>query len=771
MKPKPRRSLIVLCLLVHAPSLLGQAEPYRYPFQNPNLALEDRITNILSLMTLDEKIAALSTHPDVPRLGIKGSGHLEGLHGLALGGPGGWGGRQPIPTTQFPQAVGLGETWDPELLKEIAGIEGYEARYVFQSPQYQITQGNEARSRGGLVIRAPNADLARDPRWGRSEESYGEDPYLTGTLAAAFVHGLQGDDPKYWLTAALLKHFLANSNEDGRGGSSSNFDARLLREYYSVPFRMGIVSGGARAYMTAYNAYNGVPMTVQPILRDITEKDWGFDGIICTDAGALTNMVTLHKYYPDLDHAAAGALHAGINQFLDKYQGGVEDALKEHLVTEADIDGNLRGVFRDMIRLGLLDSATTVPYANIRGSEEPWKVEAHKRAARRAAQESIVLLKNSANLLPLNTKNIKSIAVIGPYADQVLLDWYSGTPPYTVSPLEGIKNGAGSGIRVGYAPDNTDGAAVDLAHKSDVAIVVVGNHPTCNAGWNQCPLPSDGKEAIDRKSITLEQEDLVKQVYGANPKTVVVLLSSFPYAIQWTQDHVPAIVHMAHNSQEEGNALADVLFGLYNPAGRLVTTWPASLDQLPPMMDYNLRNGRTYLYLKSKPLYPFGYGLSYSSFEYSHLRTSFPELSKAGKVRAPAVKSDALKSAGTSDDMTISVDVKNTGSLQGDEVVQLYVQHLDSKVERPREELKAFKRITLLPHETKTVRLPLSVEALSYWNERENRFVVERESVKLMVGASSNDIRLSETINVAPPSGTAPARDTGRSRTPREPLR
>jgi len=262
----PRCALVLALLFARS----AWSQQYHYPFQNPALPTEARIDNILSLMTLDEKISALSTTPDVPRLGIHGSGHIEGLHGVAYGGPGGWEGRglQPLPTTQFPQSVGLGETWDPDLLEKAAAVEGYEARYIFQSEErYATNRRGQRHRREGIVIRSPNADLARDPRWGRSEESYGEDPYLTGTMTVAFVKGLQGNDPKYWLTASLMKHFLANSNEDGRDGSSSNFEARLLREYYSVPFRMGVMEGGARAYMTAYNAYNGVPMTVQPILK------------------------------------------------------------------------------------------------------------------------------------------------------------------------------------------------------------------------------------------------------------------------------------------------------------------------------------------------------------------------------------------------------------------------------------------------------------------------------------------------------------------------
>ncbi len=711
---------------------VAMAQQYQYPFQNPSLPIEMRVNNILSLMTMEEKIAALSTDPSVPRLGITGSSHVEGLHGVALGGPGGWEGRglQPLPTTQFPQAVGLAETWDVDLIRQAAEVEGYEARYTFNTDtQFMVNRRGEKHRRVGIVMRAPNADLARDPRWGRSEESYGEDPYLTGTMATAFIKGLQGNDPKYWLTASLMKHFLANSNENGRDGSSSNFDERLLREYYSVPFRMGVTEGGSRAYMASYNAYNGIPMTVQPILKEMTMFEWGLDGIICTDAGALTNMVTQHKYFADIDQASAGAIHAGINQFLDRYSDGVHAALDEKLLNSAELDENLRGVYRVMIRLGLLDPPEMVAYTKIKGDAPAWDNKEHKELTRKVTQESIVLLKNAEQFLPLDKTKLKSVAVVGPYADLVALDWYSGTPPYTVSALEGIKNKLGSGVQVNFAHDNTDDAAVKIARVADVAIVVVGNHPTCNAGWAKCPLPSDGKEAIDRKSITLEQEELVKQVYAANPHTVVVLIASFPFAIQWTEEHVPAILHMAHNSQEEGNALADALFGDYNPGGRLVTTWPLSLEQLPPMMDYDIRHGRTYMYFKGKPLYAFGYGLSYTTFQYSNLQTSSERVSDRGEI-------------------SVSVDVRNSGSRTGDEVVQMYVAHQGSKIERPMEELKGYKRIRLEPGKKTTVMLSLKASDLAYWNVAKGAWDVEGDQISVMIGSSSADIKLKKTVSV-----------------------
>lgn len=701
----------------------SQSQPAQYPFQNPDLPIEQRIDNILSLMTIDEKIECLDTNPSVPRLGIKGSGHVEGIHGLTQGGPGKWGRPLTIPSTTFPQGIGLGETWDQDLLRQVGQIEGYEARYVFQSPKY---------NQGGIVIRSPNTDLGRDPRWGRNEECYGEDAYLNGAMVVAFTKGLQGDHPTYWQSAALMKHFLANSNENDRDKSSSDFDERLFHEYYALPFQMGVIEGGSRAYMAAYNAVNKVPMTINPVMQTITRDKWGQDGIICTDAGAMRNLVTAHKYYPDFETAAAATVKAGIGQFLDDYRDAVRGALKKGLLTEAEIDRALRGNFRVMIRLGLLDPPSRVPYASIgREATDPWLTDKHKAVALLATQKSIVLLKNTNNLLPLDKQKLKSIAVIGPRANEVLLDWYSGTPPYAVSPLEGIRNAVGPSLKVSYAANNDGGAAEKIAKESDVAIVCVGNHP--NGGfdnvWAKVSVPSEGREAVDRQSIELEQEELIKTVLRANPKTIVVLKSSFPYAINWTQENAPAILHMALNSQEEGRALASVLFGDYNPAGRLVQTWPRSLAQLPPMMDYDIRRGRTYMYFDGRPLYPFGYGLSYTSFAYLDLKTSTPVLATNGKV-------------------DVSVAVKNTGTRAGDEVVQLYVRHLDSAVSRPLKELKAFARVYLRPQETKTVKLSLPASRLAYWDADADRWTVEKNRVEIIVGGSSVDARLRKTIRV-----------------------
>ena len=705
--------LLVLGLLLPfaAARVAGQSQ---YPFQNPDLPLEERVSNIVSLMTLDEKVALLSQRPGVPRLGIRSMMQVEGLHGLRAGGGS---------TTTYPQAIGLGETWDADILHQVGSTEGYEARYLFQSAKYH---------KGALVIRAPNADMGRDIRWGRNEECFGEDPFLNGTLTVAFIKGMQGDDPKYWQAAALLKHFLANSNEKGRSGSSSDFDERLFYEYYSVPFRMGWVEGGARCFMAAYNAWNKIPMTAHPIIQDVVVKNWGVDGVICTDAGSLGNMVRAHRYYADVAHGAAGAIKAGMNQFLDRYEAPTRDALSQNLLTEADLDKVVKGTFRIWARLGFLDPPDRNPYAKI-GTEttDPWTTQKAKDSVRLATQKSIVLLKNTDHVLPLNKTALKSVAVIGPRGDEVVRDWYGSTPAYTVTPLAGIKNKLGTAVNVQYASGQDVAAAVALAKSSAVAIVCVGNSPNPDNKWMKVNDNSEGREGLDRQNITLGsgQEELVKQVFAANPKTVVVLVSSFPYAINWTQENVPAILHLAHSSQEQGNALADVLFGDYNPAGRVCQTWPKSLEQLPPMMDYNIRHGRTYMYLKGEPLYPFGYGLSYTTFNYSNLKTSTETLNKDGTV-------------------TVSVDLQNSGKIPGEEVVQLYVKHLQSKVERPVKELRGFRRIALQPGETKTVTLSLPAKSLAYWDTSKQAFIVEPDRIEISVGGSSADEKLRTRLTV-----------------------
>lgn len=715
--------MLFLALALAAATLSAQP----YPFHNTSLEDDERLDNLISLMTLDEQINCLSTRLSVPRLGINGTRIVEGLHGLALSGPANWAvrGKGSSVTTTFPQAYGLAQMWDPELLRQVAALEAEETRWLTQSPRY---------ASAGLIVLAPNADLGRDVRWGRTEECYGEDAFLGAILTVAFVKGLQGDHPRYWKTASLMKHFLANSNENNRAQNSSDFDDRLFREYYSYPFFKGVTEGGSRAYMTAYNRYNGIPCTVHPVIKEVTVNEWGQNGIIATDGGAYRQLLTHHKYYPDLKTAAKGCLDAGTTMFLDNYKDPLAEALREGLISEAEISRAIRGNLRVMLKLGLLDSPDNSenPYQNIGivDTVPPWEKEETMELARLATSKSVVLLKNDGQTLPLQKGKSKTIAVIGPSANLVVSDWYSGTPPYRITALQGIKNAMGSDAKILFAASNKADSAVIAARDADVAIVCVGNHPlSYGLEWGQNQVASDGREDVDRQALSLEQEDLVKLVYAANRNTVLVIVSSFPYTVNWSVDNIPAIVHITQSSQELGNGLADVLFGKVSPAGRLVQTWPSSIDQLLPILEYNIRKGRTYMYSKTEPLFPFGHGLTYTTFEYSSMKTD-------------------KKVIRLGDTVNVTLQLKNTGSFNSDEVVQLYVSFPESRIERPAIALKGFSRVHVVKGEEKTVTIPLDAGELTYWDTEKHAFVLEKGKVILHVGASSADLRMNVEIAV-----------------------
>ncbi len=712
--------MVIVLALVH---LLTHAQ--NYPFQNTRLSEEERIRNLISLLTTDEKINCLSTHISVPRLGIKGTHTVEGLHGLAYSGPANWAVKGPkaSPTTTFPQAIGLAEMWDREMIQKVADWEATESRYLAQNKNFGVS---------GLIVFAPNADLGRDIRWGRTEECYGEDPFLTGALVTAYVKGLQGKDPVYWKTVSLMKHFLANSNENNRAYNSSDFDERLFREYYSYGFYKGVTEGGSQAFMTAYNKYNGIPCIVNPVLRNVVMKEWGFRGIIATDGGAFKQLVTTHAYYSSLTVAAAECIKAGITMFLDDYKSSVKAALEQGLITEKEIDEAIYGNFKVLLKLGLLDNSPQNPYSDIGISDTiaPWtKQEAHDLALK-ATEKSIVLLKNENDLLPIEMEKIKSIAVIGPSANSVISDWYSGTPPYKISILQGIKNTTGGKVIIRFAASNKADSAVIAAKESDIAIVCIGNNPlSYGLGWGQNHVASDGREDVDRQAITIEQEDLVRLVLAANPKTILIMVSSFPYAINWSKEHVPSILHVSQSSQEMGTAISEVIFGKVSPAGRLVQTWITSIDQLPPILDYNIRNGRTYMYKKRESLFPFGYGLTYTNFNYSGL-----------KAEKNSLKNNEV--------INLTFNLKNTGNFDSDEVPQLYVSFPDSKVDRPRLALKGFVRVFVRKGETTEVSIPLKASDLTYWDVKNQKFVLEPGRVEYFIGSSSEDPKLQGEVMI-----------------------
>ncbi len=689
-------------------------------FNNPAINEEQRLDDLIARMTLDEKVDALGNNTQVPRLGIQASGSVEGLHGIVLGGPT-YGDRANTPTTGFPQAYGLGETWDTDLLHRIATYISTENRYLFQNAKYR---------KSGLIMWTPNVDLGRDPRWGRTEECYGEDAFLTSRLAVAFIKGIQGDHPKYWRNASLMKHFLSNSNEYGRTFSSSNYSDKLFREYYAYPFYKGVTEGGSQALMTAYNAYNGTPCIMHPVLRNIVMKEWGLNGTLLTDGGAFRLLLSDHKRF-DNDRAAAAAacIKAGITKFLDEYKDAVYEALHRKLISVEDIEKAIRENLRISLKLGLLDHTEDNPYAAIGVTDTiaPWSKPETKALVREATLKSVVLLKNKDHLLPLDRHKIKKIAVIGQRATEVLQDWYAGKPFYTVNVLDAIREEAGSYIEVRYVKTNRMDSARTVAAWADVAIVCVGNHPTCDAGWEQAPVISEGKEAVDRQSLQLDQEDLLLQVAQTNPNTIGVLISSFPYAINRANQTVPALLHLTQCSQELGHAVSDVIFGHYNPAGRLTQTWVKNITDLPHMMDYDITHGRTYMYFKEKPLYPFGYGLSYTRFNYSGTTLNDRVIERVDTLR-------------------VCFNLKNSGNMDGGEVVQLYVSARKHTDKDPIKQLKAFQRISLRKGETKKVELTVPYTELQVWDEKQNRFILPDKEMTLEIGASSSDIRLRTTF-------------------------
>lgn len=689
-------------------------------FNNPAINEEQRLDDLIARMTLDEKVDALGNNTQVPRLGIQASGSVEGLHGVVLGGPT-YGDRANTPTTGFPQAYGLGETWDTDLLHRVATYISTENRYLFQNAKYR---------KSGLIMWTPNVDLGRDPRWGRTEECYGEDAFLTSRLAVAFIKGIQGDHPKYWRNASLMKHFLSNSNEYGRTFSSSNYSDKLFREYYAYPFYKGVTEGGSQALMTAYNAYNGTPCIMHPVLRNIVMKEWGLNGTLLTDGGAFRLLLSDHKRF-DNDRAAAAAacIKAGITKFLDEYKDAVYEALHRKLISVEDIEKAIRGNLRISLKLGLLDHAEDNPYAAIGVTDTiaPWSKPETKALVREATLKSVVLLKNQDHLLPLDRHKIKKIAVIGQRATEVLQDWYAGKPFYTVNVLDAIREEAGNDIEVRYVKTNRMDSARTVAAWADVAIVCVGNHPTCDAGWEQAPVISEGKEAVDRQSLQLDQEDLLLQVAQTNPNTIGVLISSFPYAINRANQTVPALLHLTQCSQELGHAVSDVIFGHYNPAGRLTQTWVKNITDLPHMMDYDITHGRTYMYFKEKPLYPFGYGLSYTRFNYSGTTLDDRVIERGDTLR-------------------VCFNLKNSGDMDGDEVVQLYVSARKHTDKDPIKQLKAFQRISLRKGETKKVELTVPYTELQVWDEKQNRFILPDKEMTLEIGTSSSDIRLRTTF-------------------------
>lgn len=670
-------------------------------YTDPAQPVAARVADLISRMTLPEKVSQmLHGAPAIERLGVPAYNWWnECLHGV---------GRAGIATV-FPQAIGMAATWDTDLLHRVAVAISDEAR-----AKHHAALGADGSSAQyyGLTFWTPNINIFRDPRWGRGQETYGEDPYLTARMGVTFIEGLQGDDPNYLKVAATAKHYAVHSGpENERHHFDAVVDERDLRETYLPAFEAAVREAHVASVMGAYNRTNGEPCCASPtLLQKILREEWGFggpdgvDGHVVSDCGAIHDIYAFHQVVETASEAAALAVKNGCDLNCGETYGALLIALEQGIIDEATLDVALTRLFTLRFTLGMFDPPEMVPYAQI-----PFEVndcEAHRALALQTARESIVLLKNAAGLLPLDKASLKTIAVIGPNADDdlVLLSNYFGWPSRSVTPLQGIRDKVGAGVEVLYAPgcdvrsDDTSGftEAVAAAQQADVVIAVMGLSQLVEGEEGQEEgVKGRLRSTGDRDDIALPgvQEALLQAVAATGKPLVVVLLNGSAVAINWVEEHAAAIVEAWYPGEEGGAALADALFGDVNPAGRLPVTFYKSVDDLPPFRDYAMK-GHTYRYFDGEALYPFGYGLSYTTFAYSNL----------------AFSADAIRPG---ESVTVSAKVTNTGDRPGDEVVQLYVRDVEASAPVPIRQLQGFTRIHLAPGAQRVVTFTLAPKQMS----------------------------------------------------------
>jgi beta-glucosidase len=731
-------------------------------YRNPKLPIPDRVTDLLKRMTTDEKVdqlaggrrrmmttsdpeaqrifgkfrevfkveSEISPHDaaelrneaqkyllEKTRLGIPALFQGEALHGYMAYG-----------STSFPQVLGLASTWDPALVQQV---------FTAAADEMASTGTNQAFT--------PVLDLARDPRWGRTEETYGEDPYFVSRMAVAAVNGLQGtswDIDRRHHVIATAKHFAVHGQpEGGTNAAPGNYSERVIRESFLVPFQAAVEEAHAGSIMASYNEIDGIPSHVNHWLLDrVLRQEWGFQGYVTSDGNGLQMLVETHHVAADKAEAARKALAAGVDYDLSDgtVYATLTDQVNQGIIPETELDRAVSRVLATKFRLGLFEN----PYVDPDYATKTINSSEHKALALKAAQEAIVLLKNNGNLLPLDPKRLKTIAVIGPNAADVHLGGYSRDPGpgNQISILEGIKKRVEPGVKVLYSegckitrgkqgwsawyenkvdiPDAKSQeasirAAADTVRKTDVAIVVVGeNESTNREAWSEEHLG-------DRDSLDLigAQEQLVEAVVATGKPVVVLLINGRPLSINYIKEHVPAILEGWYLGEQGGTAAANVIFGDVNPGGKLPITFPKSVGQLPDFYDYKPSRNRSYLQDGRKPLFPFGYGLSYTTFKFESVHVE-PQTILPGATTK------------------VFVEVTNTGNREGDEVAQMYIHQRVASVTRPVMELRGFKRVTLKPGEKTTVEFALTPAALSMLNE-DMHSVVEPGTFDVMVGPSS----------------------------------
>lgn len=704
--------LLMAVLPTHAQETKG------YPYQNPDLPIEERVSDLLSRLTLDEKVQLMKHQsPAIPRLGIPAYNWWnEALHGVA---------RTPERVTVFPQAIGLAATFDTQGMLTMADMISSEGRALFNEA---LQGGKGVAQYRGLTYWTPNINIFRDPRWGRGQETYGEDPHLTGQMGMAMVRGLEGNDPHYLKAVACAKHFAVHS---GPEGNRHSFDARPsifdLWDTYLPAFRDLVTKAHVHGVMCAYNRLNGQPCCGNdPLLVDILRNQWQFDGYVTSDCWAVHDFAHNHKTHPDDIVAASDAMLAGTDLECGNLYQLLAEGVRKGLHSEREVNVSARRLLTILFRLGMFDPQDRVPYASI--GRDVINSDAHKQHALRMARESIVLLKNDRQFLPLNEKKIKRIAIIGPNADNEAtpLGNYNGTPLETVTPLKGLKRRLGNRVTIDYYPGTgivdklKEGPSLSQVAKAaghaDVIIFVggltadyEGEAGDAGAG-GYAGFASGDRTTLDLPPVQIE---MLKALKKTGKPLVIVNMSGSTMTYNWESRNANALIQAWYGGQAIGDALADVLFGTYSPSGRMPLTAYCSDDDLPPFESYSMEN-RTYRYFKGEVRYPFGYGLSYTTFGYSALQCN--------------------EAVNTGEDLEVSVKVKNTSKREGDEVAQLYLSHpQDGNIRRPICALKGFRRVHLQPGEEQTITFRLTPEDLAL-TEKNGNLTETAGQVKIFVG-------------------------------------
>lgn len=733
------KACLVISLMLVSRLLVAQPAT-GLPYLNTDLPPEVRVNDLVSRMTLEEKVMQMQhTAPAIPRLGIpEYNWWNECLHGVARNGF----------ATVFPQAIAMAATWNPELIRREADVIATEGRAKYaeaiSKKQYGIYQG--------LTFWSPNINIFRDPRWGRGQETYGEDPFLTAEIGKSFVRGLQGNDPKYYKVISTAKHFAVHS---GPEPERHRFDAwPSMRDFYDtyIPaFEALVKDAGVYSVMTCYNRVFGTPSSANSFLFEkILRGKWGFKVYVVSDCWAISDMYNFHNFVPTAEKASALSVKAGTDLSCGPEYRSLLKAVELGYVAEQEINIAVRRLFEARFRLGLFDPASMVPYAAITPAMNC--LPEHQKLARQVARESIVLLKNDNNTLPLC--KVRKLAVIGPYANDtaVLLGNYNGTPVAPVTILQGIRNQALKGgpkilfaegverpevlvrrLQAGLTEDAgiavaKEKEALVLASKADAIVFVGGISP--NLEGEEMDVKIEGFLGGDRTSLDIpaEQQRFLEKLKETGKPVILVLTNGSALAVNWPKENLPAIVEAWYPGEEGGNAVAEVLFGRYNPAGRLPVTFYKSLNDLPAFEDYSME-GRTYRYFRKEPLYPFGYGLSYTTFEYQSMNLKAATL-------------------GMNDTLSVSVTIRNSGAVAGDEVVQLYVMQPEKLAGQPIQTLKAFRRVSVPAGQSQTLVLKIPVASLRHFEPAVNDYVVEPGTYEIRIGASSSDIRLKKTIEI-----------------------